>query len=100
VDTHSITVSNSKPSDQQGVFETTAIDTSIVVTDTFMPAAQGDGITLGEMFGGLGAGLEMMLRNGFKIRRYLYSDISPDAQAVMKHRLIHTVGSQIPQSAG
>jgi hypothetical protein len=69
------------------VFETIAIDTSIA-TDTFLPAAQGDGITLWEMFGGLGAGLEMMLRNGFKIRRYLYSDISPDAQAVMKHRLI------------
>jgi transposase InsO family protein len=95
VDTHPIIVNEPKGPDQHGVHETTAIDTSIV-TDTFMPAAQGDGITLWEMFGGMGAGLEMVLRNGFKVRRYLYSDISPDAQEVMKHRLIQ-LAAKYPQ---
>ena len=45
------------------------------------------GVTLYEPFGGLCAGLEMLLRCGVPVLRYLYSDISPQAQAVAAHRL-------------
>ena len=46
-----------------------------------------EGIVLYEPFGGLCAGLEAMLRNHVKIHRYLYSDTSPAAQKVARHRV-------------
>jgi hypothetical protein len=55
---------------------------------TFFSAARQRGITLFEPFGGLGAGLEMVLRHGVKVNRYVYADTSETAQTVMKHRLV------------
>jgi hypothetical protein len=45
------------------------------------------GVTLFEPFGGMCAGLEMCLRNGIKVLRYLYVDKDPVAQAVAAGRL-------------
>ena len=45
------------------------------------------GVTLFEPFGGICAGLEMLLRNGITVNRYIYADINPAAQAIAKHRL-------------
>ena len=53
----------------------------------FFPAALEHGIVLWEPFGGLCAGLEMALRNGFTIRQYYYGDIDPTAQQVARHRI-------------
>lgn len=56
--------------------------------NTFFPRARRQGVTLFEPFGGLGAGLEMLLRHGIKVNRYIYCDISPEARAVIQHRLL------------
>ena len=45
------------------------------------------GVVLLELCGGICAGLEACLRNGIVIQRYLYSDISPTAQQVARHRI-------------
>ena len=47
-----------------------------------------DGVTLYEPFGGLCAGLEMVLRAGMKVNQYRYSDTNVDARAVAEHRLV------------
>eukprot|EP00878_Enallax_costatus_P000909 GHUV01001039.1.p1 GENE.GHUV01001039.1~~GHUV01001039.1.p1 ORF type:complete len:2125 (+),score=442.77 GHUV01001039.1:122-6376(+) len=54
---------------------------------TFFPAALEHGIVLWEPFGGLCAGLEMALRNGFTVKQYYYSDTDPTAQRVARHRI-------------
>ena len=56
-------------------------------SSTFFPAALEHGIVLWEPFGGLCAGLEMALRNGFTIRQYYYGDIDSTAQQVARHRI-------------
>jgi hypothetical protein len=56
------------------------------VAATFFPAAQ-QGLVVYEPFGGLCAGLEMVLRNGYPVHRYFYSDISSTAHQVAAHRL-------------
>ena len=56
------------------------------VAATFFDHAQ-KGIVLYEPFGGLCAGLEMILRCGIPIARYLYSDIDPVAQSLAKVRM-------------
>jgi hypothetical protein len=69
---------------------------------TFFSVARRAGITLFEPFGGLGAGLEMVLRHGVKVNRYLYADTSEVAQKVMKHRLAVLTGRHpelLPASA-
>ena len=53
-------------------------------TVTNLPTA---GVTLYEPFGGLAAGLEMLLRSNIPVTRYIYSDTSPQARAVAAHRL-------------
>lgn len=45
-----------------------------------------------EPFGGLGAGIEMVLRHGVKVNRYVYADTSEVAQKVMQHRLTLLTG--------
>jgi hypothetical protein len=62
------------------------INTS-VCAHTFFPAAHSQGVVLWEPFGGLCAGLEMVLRNGFTVAKYIYSDIDPLAQRVAAHRI-------------
>ena len=54
---------------------------------SFFQAAATSGITLFEPFGGLCAGLEMALRNGFKVQSYIYSDIDPAARQVAAFRV-------------
>jgi hypothetical protein len=58
-----------------------------LVGHEFLVASCTSGITLYEPFGGLCAGLEMVLRNGWTVDRYLYSDIDPAARAVAMHRM-------------
>ena len=73
------------PSDQHGVGPTVALDTSLVAHQFY--AAADEGIVLYEPFGGLCAGLEMVLANGICVRRYLYSDTSHACQRVAAHRV-------------
>ena len=54
---------------------------------SFFQAAATSGVTLFEPFGGLCAGLEMALRNGFKVQAYIYSDIDPAARQVAAFRV-------------
>ena len=61
------------------------LDISTVAT-SFFPAAQ-QGLVVYESFGGLCAGLEMVLRNGFSVVQYIYSDISPTSRRVAAYRL-------------
>ena len=56
------------------------------VAATFFTSAQ-KGIVLYEPFGGLCAGLEMVLRCGIPVARYLYSDIDPVAQDLAQVRM-------------
>ena len=77
------------------------------VDKTTLPAAtvnslQLTGITLYEPFGGLCAGLEMVLRNGIRVNNYLYSDTDRAAQAVMRRRVMQLAelyGSLFPPTA-
>jgi hypothetical protein len=59
---------------------------------TFFTTARRRGITLFEPFGGLGAGLEMVLKHGIRVNRYVYADTSGTARAVMQHRLTVLTG--------
>jgi hypothetical protein len=71
-------------------------------SSTFFPWARRRGVTLFEPFGGLGAGLELLLRHGVSINRYIYCDTSPTAQTVILHRLrvlSDRYPSLLPQSA-
>ena len=61
------------------------LDISTVAT-SFFPAAQ-QGLVVYEPFGGLCAGLEMVLRNGFSVVQYIYSDISPTSRRVAAYPL-------------
>jgi hypothetical protein len=53
----------------------------------FFPSALKEGIVLFEPFGGMCAGLEMVLKMGITVKRYLYSDTGKSANAVAKHRV-------------
>ncbi|KAJ9528117.1 hypothetical protein QJQ45_005750 [Haematococcus lacustris] len=53
------------PPDMHGVCMPLTINTSSVA-NTFFPAVAAEGVVLLELFGGLGAGLEMLLRNGVR----------------------------------
>jgi site-specific DNA-cytosine methylase len=70
--------------DRWGVRQVEAASTQLVGGP--FPAGN-DGLVLLEAFGGLGAGLEAALRVGWRIKRYIYVDIDPEARAVMQHRL-------------
>jgi hypothetical protein len=72
--------------DQQGVQPTLRVGTCLVGRE-FFTFAYTSGITLYEPFGGLCAGLEMVLRNGWTVARYLYSDIDAAARAAACHRV-------------
>ena len=74
------------PMDSNDVYPVVGLCTYTLPPDTVTGLAA-DGVTLYEPFGGLCAGLEMLLRSGVRVRRYLYSDISAQARAVAKHRL-------------
>jgi len=46
-----------------------------------------EGITLLELFGGIGIGLEALLQSGMVVRRYFYIDIDPIAKQVAASRM-------------
>jgi hypothetical protein len=71
------------------------------VATTFFANAQ-KGIVLYERFGGLCAGLEMVLRCGKAVSKYLYSDIDPVAQdlaTVRMETLLIQYGTLLPSKA-
>ncbi len=77
------------------------LDLSFIPT-TQLTSAMEEGITLYEPFGGLAAGLEMVLRNNIPVKRYIYSDINQCAQEVAKHRIAilhHKYQNLLPKSA-
>ncbi len=55
--------------DSHGIMPTARVCTEMLPS-AFIATAQTEGITLYEPFGGLCAGLEMVLRNGFVVRRW------------------------------
>lgn len=62
-----------------------------LLTHSILPALHaaqqcGEGIVVLDLFGGLGAGLEMALRNGFKVQHYIHIDIDPVARNVARSR--------------
>lgn len=68
----------------------------------FCAAAAPRGITVVELFGGMCAGLEACLRNGWHVGRYEYVDRDAEVRAVAKYRL-HALseqyGPQLPVAA-
>eukprot|EP00775_Hariotina_reticulata_P003516 gene3516-biopygen5211 len=75
------------PLDGFGVRLTTQLSTHSC-GEGFFTAAHSGGIVLWEPCGGLCAGLEMVLRNGFTVSRYLYSDTDLTAQTIALHRIM------------
>ncbi|KAK3284920.1 hypothetical protein CYMTET_7447 [Cymbomonas tetramitiformis] len=61
------------------------VDTRVLGSRFFSQARQ-EGVVCYEPCGGLCAGLEMLLRSGMKVDRYLYQDISPSSQTVARAR--------------
>jgi len=81
------------PRDKHGVRHTVQLNTASVLT-TYFTAAQA-GVVLYEPFGGICAGLEMVLKAGTPVKAYLYSDISPVCRKVAVHR-IQQLRAQFP----
>jgi len=46
-----------------------------------------EGITLLELFGGIGTGFEALLQSGMVVRKYFYVDIDPTARQVAASRM-------------
>ena len=73
-----------------------ALDRRVVDTTSvgkeFFAAAEKEGISLLELCGGIGAGLEAVLRAGIRINRYLYCDIDPSARRVIRFKLRNLSG--------
>jgi len=80
--------------DQHGVLHTAGINTH-VIADQFFPEAMAGGVVVLELFGGMCAGLEMLLRNGVKVLKYLYCDKNDTVRRVAAHRL-HQLSAQYP----
>jgi site-specific DNA-cytosine methylase len=55
-----------------------------------------EGITLLELFGGIGIGLEALLQFGMVIRNYFYVDIDPIAKQVVALRMMEFI-AKFPQ---
>jgi hypothetical protein len=55
-----------------------------------------EGITLLELFGGIGTSLEALLQSGMVVRRYFYIDIDPIARQVAASRMMELT-SGFPQ---
>eukprot|EP00775_Hariotina_reticulata_P012120 gene12120-biopygen14017 len=81
------TADSTGPLDGFGVRLTTQLSTHSC-GEGFFTAAHSGGIVLWEPCGGLCAGLEMVLRNGFTVSRYLYSDTDLTAQTIALHRIM------------
>jgi hypothetical protein len=81
-------------SDIHGIKVTGAVCTQ-VIGPSFIANACADGVVVLELFGGMATGLEMVLRNGIRVIRYLYCDDDCVAQHVAAHRM-HHLSSQYP----
>jgi hypothetical protein len=87
--------------DAYGVLPVLQLCTSSVGA-SFLAAAQREGVVVYDAFGGLCAGLDMVLSNGIRVRRYLYSDIDPAAQRVARQRVeqLHALYAELlPRAA-
>jgi hypothetical protein len=80
--------------DRQGVRPTGSICTQ-VIGEQFFGNALADGVCVLELFGGMCAGLEMLLRNGIRVQCYVYCDLCPTVQRVAAHRL-YRLAEQYP----
>lgn len=80
--------------DATGIAVTKQLNTA-TVSASFFPAAYSQGIVLYEPFGGLCAGLEMVLRNGFRVTQYIYSDTDTAVRRIATHRM-RELQSQYP----
>jgi RNase H-like domain found in reverse transcriptase/Reverse transcriptase (RNA-dependent DNA polymerase)/Integrase zinc binding domain/PHD-finger/Integrase core domain len=58
-----------------------------IVGPRFFQAAEREGVVLLELFGGMCAGLEMCLKNGLRIKRYLYCDNNPTVRILAASRV-------------
>ena len=58
------------------------------VGSSFYSDVSKEGMVLVELFGGLCAGLEMVLSAGYTVSQYFYSDISKEAQHLSFHRVL------------
>jgi hypothetical protein len=58
-----------------------------VIAASFFHHLDREGVVVLELFGGLCAGLDMLLRNGVRVLRYIYCDISPVCSRVASHRM-------------
>jgi hypothetical protein len=79
--------------DAFGVRDTQQLRTQPVASSFFPAAAQG--VVLLEPFGGLCAGLEMLLRNGTAVKQYYYLDSNATSRKVAAHR-IQQLAAQYP----
>ncbi len=72
-------------------------------TSSVLPSlASGQGLVVLDLFGGLGAGLEMALRNGMAIHKYYHVDFDPTVRSVARWRvaqLAQRYPDQFPPSA-
>ena len=82
--------------DDNHVRSTVTLEGSPIPCGALLLTMSATGITLFEPFGGIAAGLEMCLRNGIRIARYIYSDISASARAIAHHRL-STLTTEYPR---
>ncbi len=55
-----------------------------------------EGITLLELFGGIGTGLETLLESGMAVHKYFYVDIDPIAKQVAALRMMELT-TKFPQ---
>jgi transposase InsO family protein len=75
------------PPDDNGVSPTIKLDTRSVAASLFTATCQ-EGIVVCELFGGMCSGLEACLRNGMRVRQYIYCDTDTVAQKVAVHRML------------
>jgi transposase InsO family protein len=77
------------------VWRETKVVSNTPVGADFYSAAAKEGVVLVELFGGLCAGLEMLLSCGYSVCQYLYCDNSPAARKLALHRM-HMLSMQYP----
>eukprot|EP00775_Hariotina_reticulata_P006347 gene6347-biopygen8143 len=73
--------------DELGICPTLQLNTGTCAA-TFFPAAHSTGLVVWEPCGGICAGLEMALRNGFTVTQYYHSDIDPLVRKIAAHRIL------------
>ena len=83
-----LSVDHTAQPDAHGVYPVSQLCTELVGS-SFMSAANEQGIVVYDAFGGLCAGLDMVLSNGIKVCKYIYSDIDPAAQQVARQRVAY-----------